>query len=71
MSVLTVNKMHRCFLELQAEGEEAYQTFSRVNESGNFIVATYEDKLFDDVQVRKRELCFSCWSARLGLCQDE
>ena len=46
-----------------------FQTFSRVNESGNFIVATYEDKLFDDVQVRKRELCFSCWSARLGLAK--
>ena len=57
--VLTVNKMDRCFLELQVEGEEAYQTFSRVNESGNFIVATYEDKLFDDVQVRKRELLLS------------
>jgi elongation factor 2 len=28
--VITVNKMDRCFLELQVEGEEAYQTFSRV-----------------------------------------
>ncbi|KAF6161844.1 hypothetical protein GIB67_001142 [Kingdonia uniflora] len=25
--VLTVNKMDRCFLELQVDGEEAYQTF--------------------------------------------
>lgn len=46
-----------------------FQTFSRVNESGNVVVATYKDKLFDDVQVRKRELCFSCWSARLGLAK--
>ncbi|CAO2166341.1 unnamed protein product [Urochloa humidicola] len=49
--VLTVNKMDRCFLELQVEGEEAYQTFSRVIENANVIMATYEDKLLGDVQV--------------------
>ncbi|VAI39498.1 unnamed protein product [Triticum turgidum subsp. durum] len=43
--VLTVNKMDRCFLELQFEGEEAYQTFSRVIENANVIMATYEDVL--------------------------
>ncbi|CAM6099126.1 unnamed protein product [Calypogeia fissa] len=49
--VLTVNKMDRCFLELQVEGEEAYQTFSRVIENANVIMATYEDTLLGDVQV--------------------
>ncbi|GJM93178.1 hypothetical protein PR202_ga09711 [Eleusine coracana subsp. coracana] len=49
--VLTVNKMDRCFLELQVDGEEAYQTFSRVIENANVIMATYEDKLLGDVQV--------------------
>ncbi|KAL6899126.1 hypothetical protein ACP4OV_005784 [Aristida adscensionis] len=49
--VLTVNKMDRCFLELQVDGEEAYQTFSRVIENSNVIMATYEDKLLGDVQV--------------------
>ncbi|AQL00680.1 Elongation factor 2 [Zea mays] len=36
--VLTVNKMDRCFLELQVEGEEAYQTFSRVIENANVVL---------------------------------
>jgi elongation factor 2 len=49
--VLTVNKMDRCFLELQVEGEEAYQIFSRVIENANAIMATYEDVLLGDVQV--------------------
>ncbi|XP_050897758.1 elongation factor 2, partial [Lathyrus oleraceus] len=49
--VLTVNKMDRCFLELQVDGEEAYQTFSRVIENANVIMATYEDPLLGDVQV--------------------
>uniref|UniRef100_A0A0E0DZ37 Tr-type G domain-containing protein n=1 Tax=Oryza meridionalis TaxID=40149 RepID=A0A0E0DZ37_9ORYZ len=49
--VLTVNKMDRCFLELQVGGEEAYQTFSCVIENANVIMATYEDALLGDVQV--------------------
>uniref|UniRef100_A0A803NVR3 Tr-type G domain-containing protein n=1 Tax=Cannabis sativa TaxID=3483 RepID=A0A803NVR3_CANSA len=49
--VLTVNKMDRCFLELQVDGEEAYQTFQRVIENTNVIMATYEDPLLGDVQV--------------------
>ncbi|KAI3980379.1 hypothetical protein MKX01_003918 [Papaver californicum] len=48
---LTVNKMDRCFLELQVDGEEAYQTFSRVIENANVIMSTYEDPLLGDVQV--------------------
>jgi elongation factor 2 len=43
--------MDRCFLELKVEGEEAYQTFQRVIENANVIMATYEDPLLGDVQV--------------------
>eukprot|EP00897_Mesotaenium_endlicherianum_P007020 jgi/Mesen1/6346/ME000328S05634 len=49
--VLTVNKMDRCFLELQLDGEEAYQTFRRVIENINVVMATYEDELLGDVLV--------------------
>ncbi|KAI3926916.1 hypothetical protein MKX01_032831 [Papaver californicum] len=57
--VLTVNKMDRCFLELQVDGEEAYQTFSRVIENANVIMATYEDPLLGDVQVYPEKGTFS------------
>ncbi|KAK7850918.1 elongation factor 2 [Quercus suber] len=49
--VLTVNKMDRCFLELQVDGEEAYTSFQKVIENANVIMATYEDPLLGDVQV--------------------
>lgn len=49
--VLTVNKMDRCFLELQVEGEEAYQTFLRVIENANVLMATYQDDAMGDLQV--------------------
>ncbi|KAJ4851614.1 hypothetical protein Tsubulata_012450, partial [Turnera subulata] len=49
--VLTVNRMDRCFLELQVDGEEAYQTFSRVIQNANAIMATYADPLLGDRQV--------------------
>eukprot|EP00271_Cylindrocystis_brebissonii_P009226 TRINITY_DN2391_c1_g1_i1.p1 TRINITY_DN2391_c1_g1~~TRINITY_DN2391_c1_g1_i1.p1 ORF type:complete len:880 (+),score=166.57 TRINITY_DN2391_c1_g1_i1:111-2642(+) len=49
--VLTVNKMDRCFLELQLDGEEAYQTFRRVIENINVVMATYQDELLGDVLV--------------------
>ncbi|KNA07685.1 hypothetical protein SOVF_169600 [Spinacia oleracea] len=49
--VLTVNKMDRCFLELQVNGEEAYTTFQKVIENANVIMATYEDPLLGDCQV--------------------
>ncbi|KAK8712251.1 hypothetical protein V6N13_147492 [Hibiscus sabdariffa] len=49
--VLTVNKIDRCFLELDVDGEEAYQIFRRVNEDANVVMATYEDPLLGDVQV--------------------
>eukprot|EP00795_Rhopilema_esculentum_P006390 gene6390-11829_t len=41
--VLFMNKMDRALLELQLEQEDLYQTFSRIVESINVIVATYGD----------------------------
>jgi elongation factor 2 len=49
--VLTVNKMDRCFLELQIDGEEAYMAFLRVVENANVIMATYQDAAMGDLQV--------------------
>merc|ERR1712233_105394 len=39
--VLFMNKMDRALLELQLEPEELYQTFSRIVENVNVIIATY------------------------------
>jgi len=41
--VLFMNKMDRALLELQLEQEELFQTFSRIVENVNVIVATYAD----------------------------
>merc|ERR1712142_207011 len=41
--VLMMNKMDRALLELQLEMEELYQTFNRIVENVNVIVATYAD----------------------------
>lgn len=41
--VLFMNKMDRALLELQLEMEDLYQTFARIVESTNVIVATYGD----------------------------
>uniref|UniRef100_A0A061RW56 Elongation factor 2 n=1 Tax=Tetraselmis sp. GSL018 TaxID=582737 RepID=A0A061RW56_9CHLO len=49
--VLTVNKLDRCFIELMLDGEEAYNSFSRVVETANVIMATYQDEALGDVQV--------------------
>ncbi|EES03541.1 elongation factor 2 [Sorghum bicolor] len=49
--VLVVNKMDRCFLELQQNGEEAYQAFCRVIENANVVISTYEDSKLGDCQV--------------------
>eukprot|EP01069_Polyplicarium_translucidae_P005105 Polyplicarium_translucidae@DN2722_c0_g1_i1.p1 len=49
--VLHVNKVDRALLELQMDGEEIYQTFSRTIENVNVIIATYNDELMGDVQV--------------------
>ena len=39
-----MNKMDRALLELQLEKEDLYQTFQRIVESLNVIVATYADE---------------------------
>lgn len=50
--VLMVNKVDRALLELQLPPEDLYQAFSRAIESVNVIIATYNDELMGDVQVR-------------------
>jgi len=42
--VLMVNKIDRGILELQVDGETMYQTFVRVIENANVIIATYESE---------------------------
>jgi len=49
--VLFVNKLDRIFLELQMDGESAYQSFRRAVESVNVIIETYKDEGFVDCQV--------------------
>ena len=41
--VLFMNKMDRALLELQLEQEDLYQTFQRIVENINVIIATYGD----------------------------
>jgi elongation factor 2 len=41
--ILFMNKMDRALLELQLEMEDLYQTFQRIIESTNAIIATYAD----------------------------
>merc|ERR1712127_1037288 len=47
------NKMDRALLELQLEQEDLYQTFQRIIESVNVIIATYNDETgpMGDIQV--------------------
>ena len=42
--VAFLNKMDRALLELQLQQEDLYQTFQRIVESLNVIVATYNDE---------------------------
>jgi elongation factor 2 len=42
--VLFMNKMDRALLELQLEMEDLYQTFQRIIENTNVIIATYTDE---------------------------
>jgi elongation factor 2 len=44
--ILFVNKLDRIFLELQMDGETAYQSFRRAVESVNVIIETYKDDTF-------------------------
>lgn len=51
--VAFLNKMDRALLELQLEQEDLYQTFQRIVESLNVIVATYtsEENPMGDIMV--------------------
>ena len=53
--VAFLNKMDRALLELQLGQEDLYQTFQRIVESLNVIVATYndEDSPMGDIMVRE------------------
>jgi len=42
--ILFMNKMDRALLELQLEQEDLYQTFQRIIETTNVIIATYADE---------------------------
>jgi elongation factor 2 len=42
--ILFMNKMDRALLELQLQPEDLYQTFQRIVESVNVIIATYNDE---------------------------
>ena len=55
--VAFLNKMDRALLELQLEQEDLYQTFQRIVESLNVIVATYadEDGPMGPIMVREGE----------------
>lgn len=46
--MLAINKLDRCFLELMLDGEAAYNSFCRVIESVNVIMATYSDEMLGD-----------------------
>ena len=52
--ILFMNKMDRALLELQVEVEDLYQTFQRILESTNVIIATYaaDDGPMGNIQVR-------------------
>ena len=51
--VLFMNKMDRALLELQLKSEDLFQTFQRIVESVNVIIATYNDESgpMGDIQV--------------------
>ena len=42
--IVFMNKMDRALLELQLDQEDLYQTFQRIVESVNVIIATYSDE---------------------------
>jgi elongation factor 2 len=58
--VLFVNKLDRIFLELQMDGEQAFQSFRRAVESVNLVIETYKTEGFKECQVSPSEgtVCF-------------
>eukprot|EP00892_Ulva_mutabilis_P001511 jgi/Ulvmu1/11360/UM075_0020.1 len=59
--VLTVNKLDRCFLELQQDGEEAYNNYKNAIENANVTVATFQEEAMGDCAMypEKGTVCFS------------
>lgn len=49
-----MNKMDRALLELQLDSEDLYQTFQRIVENVNVIIATYSD---DDGPMGEVRVC--------------
>ena len=65
--VLFVNKIDRGILELQVDGETMYQTFQRVIENANVIIATYEaDDMGEGQQVDPTKGTVAFGSALFG-----
>jgi translation elongation factor EF-G len=62
--VLMMNKMDRALLELQLGSEELYQTFQRIIENVNVIVATYGE---EDGPMGKIQACRCPNERRCGL----
>lgn len=58
--ILFMNKMDRALLELQLESEDLYQTFQRIVENVNIIIATYSDDSgpMGEVQVKSIYLIY-------------
>lgn len=67
--VLFMNKMDLALLTLKLEKEDLYQTFQRVVESINVIIATYStpDGPMGDVMVSLLIMCFSLLSVVIDL----
>lgn len=66
--VLTVNKLDRCFLELQQDGEEAYNNYKNAIENANVTVATFqEDAMGDCAMYPEKVSCRNCNSIRRHL----
>jgi len=66
--VLMVNKLDRALGELKLDPESAYQTFNKVIESANIIIATYNDSLLGDAQVNPSHgTVIWIWSSRMGI----
>lgn len=69
--VLVVNKIDRSILELQHDGEAMYQGFTKVIDSVNVIIDTYQSEDMGDLLVRADEgsVCFGsgkdCWAFTL------
>jgi small GTP-binding protein len=68
--VLAVNKLDRCFLELQQDGEEAYGNYKNAIENANVTVATFQDDAMGDCAMypEKARLFLSFLAHIMELC---